>query len=123
MGLLVKPGISPWVIYQGTTSRTEWVWTTGPDETNQTIVDLTGATARAMARASYDAASPLILLTTENGGITLGGVAGTIRRYVSAEASAALPVLDKPGRWDLEIVWPDGDVTRLLMSSVSIIRK
>lgn len=121
MGRIVTPGVKPLVIYQGATFRASYTWTTGPDETDQTLVDLTGATARAMIRASYDAALPLISLTTENGGITLGGAAATIALYISDEDTAALPALDKPGRWDLEIVWPDGDVTRLLMGSVSII--
>lgn len=121
MGLLVTPGVKNLVIYQGATFRpTPYVWTSGPDEANQTIVNLTGCTARAMIRENYDTAPALITLTTENGGITLGGTAGTIGLYISDADTAALPRLDKPGRWDLEIVWSDGDVARLLMGSVSI---
>lgn len=122
MGLLVTPGVKNLIIYRGATFRpTPYEWKHGPDDGNLTAVNLTDCTARAMIRASYDATTALISLTTENGGITLGSAAGTIALYISDEDTAALPALDKPGRWDLEIVWPDGDVTRLLMGSVSII--
>lgn len=51
-------------------------------------------------------------LTTENGGITLGGAAGTIT--VTASATAMAAVASGKYRYDLEVVSSGGVVTRLL---------
>ena len=81
-------------------------------------VDLTGCTARMHARAKIGDASALLTLTTENGGITLGGVAGTITINISAVATAALTW--KSAVYDLEIVLSTGDVRRLMAGSISV---
>jgi hypothetical protein len=55
-----------------------------------TIVDLTGYTARMKAKVDIDDTASILNLTTENGGITLGGENGTIALSVSATDTAAL---------------------------------
>lgn len=54
------------------------------------LVDLTNFTAKMQIRST--AASPTVIkeLTTENGGITLGGVTGTISLLITATDTAAM---------------------------------
>jgi tRNA threonylcarbamoyladenosine modification (KEOPS) complex Pcc1 subunit len=54
-------------------------------------IDLSTYTARMMIRTTYDAATPLVALTTENGRITIDGLAGRITLNLSATDTAALP--------------------------------
>lgn len=103
-------------IYQGATFRKRLTWT-GPAPT-RTPIDLTGCTARMQVRPDIESATVLVELNTTNGGITLGGVAGTIELFISDEASAAFTWLS--GVWDLEIEFASGEVRRLVQGTVSV---
>lgn len=81
-------------------------------------VDLTGCTARMHAREKIGDATALLTLTTENGGIALGGAAGTITISMSAVATAALTW--KSAVFDLELVFSTGAVRRLMAGSISV---
>jgi hypothetical protein len=98
-------------IKQGATFRQRLTWKTG---TPATLVNLTGWTARMQLRA--DITDPVVLLTldTENGGIVLGGAAGTIDLYIGHVATAGFTW--ESAVLDLEMVapGPDGDVIRLV---------
>lgn len=59
-------------------------------QTDGTPVNLTGMTGRLQFRVD-DGAPVLLDLTTENGGIALGGTAGTIDLLSRAAAHTALP--------------------------------
>jgi len=76
------------------------------------VVNLTSYTARAKFRTTYSDTA-ILTLTTENGGITLGGAAGTISLSVTATATAALSAPSK-GVYDLELANPSGNVTRIM---------
>lgn len=67
---------------------------------NRAPVDLTGCTARMQIRDYLDRV--VAELTTENGGIALGGSAGTALLYLSAQATAALT--GEGCIYDLEII-------------------
>ena len=101
------------VIYQGTTFDVTFTWRQPivSPATVGTPVDLTGYTARMQVRSSIASDEVLLELTTENGGITLGDVAGTIALHLDATDTAALEFTS--GVWDLELVSADV-VTRLL---------
>lgn len=74
-------------------------------------VNLTGYTARMQVRTDHESATTLLSLTTENGGITLGGVAGTVTLLATATQTAALDAGERV--YDIELV--NGSVvTRLL---------
>lgn len=106
-------------IIQGATFTQSLTWKTKPDEnTTATPVDLTGCTARMQVRAKVNASEVLLTLTTENGGIALGGTAGTIELLIDADDTAALTWA--AGVYDLEIVYPGGQVRRLMYGSVSV---
>ena len=102
-------------IYQGATFRKRLTWSAG---TPAVPVDLTGCTARMQVRPEVESSTVLLELTTANGGITLGGVAGTIELFVSDDASTLFTWT--AGVWDLEIEFPGGDVRRLAQGSISV---
>ena len=102
-------------IYQGATFRKRLTWSVG---TPAVPVDLTGCTARMQVRPEVESPMVLLELTTANGGIALGGVAGTIELYVSDDASTLFTWT--AGVWDLEIEFPGGDVRRLAQGSIGV---
>jgi hypothetical protein len=81
-------------------------------------IDLTGYSARMQLRASHTAQAVLIELTTGNGRIALGGVAGTVRLTIAAADTAALA--SGMCVYDLELVSGGGVVTRLLEGSCQV---
>lgn len=118
MSLIVPPTNMPLTIYQGATFRKSWTWKSGASAAEAVPVDLTGCTGRAQLRATVESDAVLLEMTTENGRIALGGAAGTVDLDVADEVTAALPA--GKARWDLEIVWPNGDVTRLFSGPVTV---
>ena len=132
---MTKPVKVQLQIYQGATFTKRFGWGSYPyavTERNGVIinqatgrpapssdyvaVDLTGWAARMQARRTVGDAVVLFELTTENGGIVLGN--GTIDVKISAQDTATYSW--KNGVWDLELIAPDGTVTRLLEGSVSV---
>jgi len=111
---MTTPAKLKFTIYQGATFRKRLTW----KAPSGTPIDLTGCTARMQVRAEVDSDVVLLSLTTENGGISLGGAAGTID-LLSADDETAAMTWDG-GVWDLEIVHPNGDVTRLAQGSISV---
>ncbi len=105
------------VIYQGANLSQVFTW----QDSNQTPVNLTGYTARMQARTSITADPPFISLTTENGGIALGGSAGTVTLTMTAAQTAS--IIETVGVYDLELVSPSGIVTRFLQGAVIISRE
>ena len=102
------------IVEQGATFDRTVTWKIGA-----TPVNLTDYSARLQARASCDAADPIIDLSSEDGGgITLGGSAGTIDWALSADATALLT----PGDYvyDLEVEHTGGTVRRLLEGRLTV---
>jgi len=96
-------------IRKGGTLRKPYTYKAG---TPAAAVDLTGYTARMQIRSDIDSATVLKELTTENGGIALGGIAGTIEFYISATDTAAFDFTTAV--YDLELIAPiTGDVKNL----------
>ena len=113
---MTTPAKLKFTIYQGATFRKRLTWK-GPLPA-QTPIDLTGCAARMQVRAEVESPTVLLSLTTENGGLTLGGAAGTVDLYVSDEDAGAITW--DAGVWDLEIVHPSGEVTRLAQGSIAV---
>lgn len=109
------PGKHNLFVYRGATFSKQIVW---KDE-NGALINLTGWKARLHMRETVDESTPFLTLTTENGGLALGGAAGTINLLASATATAAIQVTE--GVYDLEMVAPDTvTVTRLLEGLVFV---
>ena len=105
----------PFTILQGETYDETLTWKVGDPAV---AVDLTGYTARAQVRSSVTSSIVLLELTTENGGIVLGGAAGTIQRIVSAADTAAITW--KNAVYDLEVIDAGGAVRRLMSGKVTV---
>lgn len=77
--------------------------------------DLTNFTARMHVRATVADSGTVLIRTTENGGIVLGGTTGVVTVKLTAAESAAIPA----GRYvyDLELVSGGGEVSRLVEGS------
>lgn len=84
-------------------------------------VDLSNYTARMQMRSSAGSDVVLLELTTENGGLTLGGTDGTVSRMIAATATAALAF--RTAVYDLELVDGAGNVTRLAEGAVCVDRE
>lgn len=112
-----SPGTYDIVLYQGTTFTEQLTW----KDSSGDPVDLTGWTARMMARESVDAETAFITLTTENDGIALGGAAGTITLSMTDADTSALSIYS--GIYDLELISDSGDVFRLLQGNLTVSRE
>lgn len=105
---MINPGVSNTTLEIGSTLNILYVWSDSAGVPR----NLTGWTAQAMARAQMDAPVPFMNLTTENGGIELGGSAGTIRLLCDNTKTAKFPSVN--GVWDLKLTDNTGNVYFLL---------
>lgn len=112
--MTIQPSQYHLTIYQGATFRQNMIW----QDNEQQPIDLTGYAARMMARTNVSASDPFLTLTTENGGITLGGEDGTILLVMTAGQTESLT--EMAGLYDLELVAPGGEVVRLLQGNIII---
>lgn len=111
---MLLPAKRKLTVIKGATFNPGWTWTAAG-----VPVDLTGCTARMAVKEDVD--MPLLLeLTTENGGIILGGTAGTIDLFVGATVTTDFTW--EGGIWQLEIQYPAGPdhVDRILQGSISV---
>ena len=102
----MKPGKYNFVCPQGSTFAEQLTWSI-----DDSPVDLDTYTARMQVREKYTSTQKILDLTTENGGITLGGSNGTIDINVGADTSSA--IVAKTYVYDLELI-SSSTVTRLL---------
>jgi len=105
----------PLKIDQGSDFSKLSTWKTG---TPAVPVDLTGCTAEAHVRPSISSDTKLLVLTTANGGIVLGGLDGTIEIVITAAQTEGSKW--RSGVYDLEITFPSGRKRRLMSGSVSL---
>jgi hypothetical protein len=101
-------------IEQGATLLLNLIW----KDSLGAPVNITSYTARMQVREKYASTTAALTLTTENGGITLGGAAGTVAVVGAASATALLTF--RRGVYDLELVSPGGVVTRLIEGTVTV---
>ena len=101
----MEPFNLPLSAVKGASLRETLTWRPGG-----TPADLTGCTAVLEVRFSSRDTSNVILLTTANGGITLGGALGTVQLNFSPEHTDVSWTL---ARYRLMITHPNGDVTPL----------
>lgn len=110
-------GTYSFTIEQGTTVSKKIVWK--DNQLPPVAINLTGYTARLHVRATQAAADPpLLTLTTENSGITLGGSTGEIILNITATATAGFTWVT--GVYDLELISGTGVVTRLLKGTITV---
>ena len=134
---MTTPAKLKYTIYQGATFRKRLTWKVYPypvdvrdgvaykrsdgakaPDSDLVPADLTGCEIYMPLRAKIDAATDLMMLSTLNGGIANGGVAGTIDIHISDEASGAIAWT--AAVFPVDIAHPSGDVTRLAIGSISV---
>jgi len=99
-------------INQGATLRIPFTW-----KSNGTAIDITGFTARMQIRKTISSTEIIHELTTENGGIILGG-GGAFVIYISDSVTETFNFTTAV--YDLEFQMLDGDVIRLLEGAVTL---
>lgn len=95
------------VIQVGSVFDPTWTWMTDYAQNGGVPIDLTGYTARSMIRSTIDSPDALADMTTENGGITLGGTEGTVTFFLAASATAEYSA-PATGVWDVYLIPPAG---------------
>jgi hypothetical protein len=106
-------GTLDFTIEQGATFNLLLTW-----KINDTLVNLTGYTARLQARVDVEDSELILSLTTSNGGITLGGAAGTISLDQTATQTTLLPAGTYV--YDLELIASNSTVTRLVQGELLV---
>jgi hypothetical protein len=106
----------PLTIYQGATFRKTVTWKAGEPAVP---VDLSGCSARMQIREKVESAEVLLELTTVNGRVVLGGVAGTVT--LELPSSVTEDITWRAGVYDLEVQFSNGDVRRLMNGSVKVV--
>lgn len=100
-------------IDQGATVRKSFTWKAGGEP-----VDLTDSQARMQIRETIESEDVIADLTTENGGIIIEDEVGQFTIYIAAEETEKFQF--ESAVYDLELVSPDGDVTRILAGDVTL---
>lgn len=108
----------PLKFYTGSTHDQTWTWKVGNTAATATPVDLTGCTARAQFRPKIGSPTVLLDLSTQNGGIQLGGVLGTIRVLVTDEQTAQMTWTTAV--YDLFIYFPDGSAVARMAGTATV---
>lgn len=101
-------------IEQGSTFRFSLTWS----DTFNVPIDLTGYTARMHIRDVITNPVFLLELTTGNGRIAITPLLGKIELILSDTITAAITWTS--GVYDLEIISPAGEVTRLVQGTVTV---
>lgn len=110
----ITPGNFNFTVYQGYTLGQQFFWT----DQNNNPIDLTGYNSILDAKYSLTDTNPFLSLSTSNGGITLGGTAGTITLAMStAQTSALTPGI---GIYNLQITDSLGNVNPLMYGTLIV---
>jgi hypothetical protein len=100
-------------IEHGATFKQNFVWM----DATRVPINLTGCTARMQIRQKFTSDEFYVELTTENGKIVLGGTTGTVDLIMSPTDTESILT---NGVYDLEVIFTNGDVVRLLYGAVNI---
>ena len=97
-------------------------WCKGSGElTYHTPSDITGFTARMHIREKWHSITPIVELTTENGGITLTVEDASIELTL-LPAATALYTFNK-AVYDIELISPGGEVTRIIEGTITLYKE
>jgi hypothetical protein len=105
-------GIYNFTLDQGSTWTLQIVY----KDSNGTPINLTNYTAEMQVRRKFDSDTPVLTLSTSNGGITIVGATGTLNLIATDEQAAIDPGLYV---YDLELS-TGGVRTRLIQGTVTV---
>jgi hypothetical protein len=107
----MSAGNYTWKIPQGTYQERIFTYS---DSTGAPF-NLTNMTAKMQIRPYKGSSTAMATLTTENGGIILGGTEGTVRVIIRTAQTSAI---SSDGYYDIELIDADGEVDRFLEGAV-----
>lgn len=113
----MSAGLYNIVIEQGATFGEVY----GYENPDGSPIVLTDCTARLHIRKTKESEDAILILTTENGGITIDEEAGTVAVSISATDTANLNF--SSAFYDLEVVFPTGWVDRIIEGRVLLSRE
>lgn len=118
--MTIQPGKMDLKIFKGAALDETFIIEDQDDYGNSTVVDLTGYTAKAQARETYESSTTFMDLTTENDSITITADEGKIRMYMPASDTEAITAVS--GVWDFKLIPPSGseDSIRQLQGTITI---
>lgn len=102
---------------KGATFRQVITWKAGT-QGNETLVDLTGASARMQFRPSVTSDVLLFESTDANGGVILGGTAGTIELFISSTDTSNFTF--DSCMYGLEVTLANGDVRHVIRGKITL---
>jgi hypothetical protein len=111
----IKTAIRDLEIDQGSTYRQNFVWKTGTPKVPRSLV---GCTARMQVRSNVGSTVVLCDLSTANGKIILNAIPGGIDLMIPAAETSAFSF--ESAVYDLEIIFADGEVVRLMKGTVTL---
>lgn len=109
-------GVYNWILEQGATLVRSFIY----HDSNDQVVNLTGATARLQIRPYVSSGQTLLELTTANGKLVIDGAAGKITMTITPADTDGIDF--DTAVYDLEVV-QGGSVTRLLEGTVYFSRQ
>ena len=115
---MLQPDHYNFVVRQGTTWRS--AFTLYQTETSGPVVNLTGYSASLVVKDSAGDTTPLLTLSSDSGGIVLGGTLGTISVLQTATQTAAYTWAS--GEYRLTLTPGAGDTDTYLYGTVTIER-
>lgn len=108
----------PLRIDQGATFEDVYTWKSGETKETAVPVDLTGCTALGHIKEEIDGVEILLVLSTENGRVILGGVDGTITIRIVAADTAAINWTS--AFYDLKVKFANGFIVRRMGGRVTV---
>lgn len=109
----MSAGNYTWAIPQGTYQERLFTYT----DALGVPINLTGMTAKMQVRPYKKSNTNFVSLTTANGGIVLGGTAGTITVIIK---TAQTLLITSDGFYDIELIDADGEVDRFLEGAIKL---
>lgn len=114
----MQPARYNFTVQQGSTWRN--VFTFYQTDISGAVVNLTNYTAALTVKDKPSDSTSLVSLTSDNGGVVLGGTAGTITVLQTATQTNAYAWAN--GEYTLTLTAPGGDTNTLLFGTVTIER-
>ena len=111
---MITPCTYDFVIYRGTTLRKTFTWKPG-----NVLANLSGYSATVQFRLATVDPSPALTLTSQNGGVVLGGALGTFEMF--ATPTQMLVLTADAYLYEMRIIYPNTDIASLVKGKMTLI--
>lgn len=111
---MLTPCTHDFSIQRGTTLRKTFTW-----KPANVLANLTGCSASVQFRLAVADATPALTLTSQSGGVILGGALGTLEMF--ATPTQLLVLTAEAYLYELRIVYPNSDVASLVEGKMTVV--